>query len=138
MPLVVSDDGVAFQLDAARVAYNSALLRIHLFKNSISPDRTTTLGAFTEADFSGYAPQTITSWSSVTVGSHVATTAPTPVVFSVGVGGVANNIYGYYVTDSTDSILYWSEVDPAAPVALNTLGQTYTVYLQDTNYSQYP
>lgn len=138
MALVISDAGISYILDAIRAKFNVDVLNIHLFVNNLTPARTNVLGDFSEANFSGYAIQAVPTWGAPAVASHVATSQPAGVVFTVGVGGVSNNVYGYFVTDPGNSVLYWSERDAAAPITLSIVGQTYTINLINTYESKYP
>lgn len=138
MSLVVSDAGISYQLAALIAQYNADVLRIHLFQNNITPTKSNVLGDFTEATFDGYAAINIGTWSAPAVSGHVASSSPPQVTFSKTAGVTTNNIYGYYVTDAANSVLYWSERDPNGPVPMAVNGDQYRVLLQDTQESKFP
>jgi hypothetical protein len=136
MSLIVSDQGIAYQLNALIAKYGADALLLHLFQNDYTPtDSTAILSNLTEADYDGYAAATISGWASASVTSHVASSAATPIVFTKSAGATPNTIYGYYITDSASTVLYWVERDPAAPVNMTIAGNTYTVTVRDTQQS---
>jgi len=100
---------------------------MHLYKNNLVPSSGTVLGDFTEADYTGYAPLTITGWSAPVMSGVNAITSPGPQDFVAGVICTPNDIYGYYVTDPTDTFLIFAERDGVAPVAMNVTGKIYRV-----------
>lgn len=94
---------------AAMGRYDGAVVR--LFKNDITPDRTTVLADLTEADFAGYAASSAVVWGAVfsdendaanVVGGSKQFQASGPV-------SPAQQIYGYYVTNAAGDTLYWAE-----------------------------
>ncbi len=133
--LYVSDLGIAYQLNALVAKYGADALNLHLFQNNYTPSDSSVIGDFTEATFDGYAAETLSGWTSASVTAHVATSNATPIAF-VKTGSVtSNNIYGYYVTNSANTVMYWAERDGAAPIVMNANGDTYTVTVRDTQQS---
>lgn len=131
--LVVSDLGVFSAMEILRQTWNSALLRLHLFQNNIIPARTNVLADFTEATFDGYAPVSISTWAVSVVSGHIAVSTPNNAIFTKSAGPTSNSVYGYYVTNSANTQLLWSERDPAAPFLLSVAGTQYSVQLSQ-NY----
>jgi hypothetical protein len=85
---------------------------LHLFKNDYTPVPGSALGDYVEADFPGYAADTIpnTEWGTVTVAAHVASMTQTEVnSFEANAAGfVSQTVYGYYVTGAGGAFL-WGE-----------------------------
>lgn len=139
MAAVHSHIGLKFALDTYLAGVITAAFRLHLFVNAITPDVDTVIGDLVEADninFPGYAAQDLTPYGAAfDDGDHARSTAAT-YTFTVSSPGPGLDIYGYFVTDSSDGGLYWCERDPDAPVAIGTVaGSTYKVTpnLSDTN-----
>lgn len=127
MTLKMADDGIKEKLSQARTAWNSVKLRLHLYKSNTTPTNASILSDFTECDFAGYAAQDISTWSVPTVAAHVATMTAAANLFTRSTTGASQNIYGYYVTDSTNATLEWAERDPNAPIVLTVAGDSYQV-----------
>lgn len=117
---VWSDDGLANLLDVFLGVVAPAALHLHLFKSNTTVDTDTVLGDLTEADFAGYAVQTLSFPGGSFVASHIATNQADPATFTISAG--TQNIYGWYLTDDTDTILITSQRDPAAPVLMDVAG----------------
>jgi hypothetical protein len=99
---------------------------LHLYKNNYTPVEGSTSSNFTEADFTGYAPVALASWSLPVLTPPYEQVTSAAVPFTVGTVGVGNTIYGYYVTDLGGALL-WAERDPNAPIAMTATGNQYTV-----------
>lgn len=99
---------------------------IRLFTNNLTPDPTDLVGAFTECTDAGYAAIPLSAWPSAIFAVDRATFTFPGVLFGPFAG--ANNIYGYFVTDSTGADLYWSEraVSPVPPI-VTSFGSGLTV-----------
>lgn len=117
---VWSDLGIAKALDDIVAGAGFSTAKLRLFKNNVTPDNTKVIGDFTEATFSGYAAISLTGWSAAAVTAHVAQSDPTAGTFTITSGTQA--IYGWYVTDSGGTVLYWAQRDPSAPVTLDASG----------------
>ena len=120
----IPDSGCRFLLDLITDGLGSAPL-VHLFRADHTPAAGDTPESYVEADYSGYAPQALTTWTAAQTVGGVTTAIGDQLTFTVGPGGVGNDVYGYYVTDATDTVLLWAERDPAAPVEMQTEGQEY-------------
>lgn len=85
--------------------------RLHLYKNNYFPNRVSTLGAFVEADFDGYAPKdmTLADWQAIQLADGIAI-AQWGVGFTSWIADSgAQDIYGYYVTDPDDVLCILAE-----------------------------
>jgi len=92
-------------------------VHVHLFANNVTPDQSTTLGTFTEAAWAGYAVQNVlaSAFSLTGVAGHVGGITAAAVAFGNSSGG-NQSAYGYYVTDTTDTILLWCARFDSAPI----------------------
>ena len=92
---------------------------LHLYNADVTPTDSTLQTSLTECTEAGYAPITLTgsSWTTTQVGG--LTTAEYPEsTFSFTTGA---DVYGYYVTDTSDQIL-WTERFSGAPFQLPDTG----------------
>ena len=125
---------VAVVPDAAMKALIALLLadeiKLRLGKNNITVGKSTVIGDFTEADFTGYAAVSIT-WGTVAVdGSHNAYSDITPITFTRSSGATSNTIYTWYVTNSAGSVLYAGRtLDTPIPMTVN--GDQLTISLTE-------
>lgn len=100
---------------------------IHLFKVAHTPVAGDTVSDYVEADFEGYAPLAATGWGAPATVGGVTSSIADQLTFTKGVGGVGNDVYGYFATDLSGTVLYWAESDPAAPIDMNVDGREYLV-----------
>lgn len=91
-----------------------------LYINNITPADTDTAGTYTEAGFPGYSAITLTgaSWNaaaseSISYGSQQTWTCS---------GASTDDVYGYFIIQTTSGILLWSERDASAPFAVRVSG----------------
>src|SRR5262249_55847391 len=105
MTLKLVDTGLQRKLTDLASAWNSTPLKLHLYKSNTTPTTSSTVGSFTESTFPGYAAQNITGWAYDTVAAHVADMIATMNTFTRSTTGTAENVYGYYVTDSAGTTL---------------------------------
>lgn len=127
MSLVLADNGLSAILSELRTNWNATAIRIHLFKSNTTPTTSSVLGDFTEADFAGYAALNLITWAAPSVTSHVGRMTAATRTFTRSTTGAAQSIYGYYVTDNSDTVLLWAERDGAAPIVLTNAGDSYTI-----------
>jgi hypothetical protein len=116
--IVVPDTG---EEQVARLLLNmdeASDVEYHLYVNDYEPEASTLLSDFTEASGSGYAFKTVAgvSWTIVQGDPTVATASPLLWLFS---GSDLGNTYGYYVTDSTNALL-WAERFTDGPYNVTT------------------
>ncbi len=105
-------------------------LQLNLFKNNYTPISTTVLTDFVVANYVGYNPQTIvkTNWSIPTNdGAGRAISNNLLFNFAATSGATPNDIYGYYVTNTGLTIVYWAERFTGAPIAMSTTGATLSI-----------
>jgi hypothetical protein len=133
MSLIMCQDGDTLLVNELIGAVLTSNYIMHLFQNNVTPAQTDTLKAYTEADFGGYvAGQTMHTWGAATIVSSHAVSSAAQLTWTRDTSAktnpaVNNNIYGYYVTESTNALLVFAERDPSAPIAMNTNAQTYKV-----------
>lgn len=124
MALKVPDDA---ELLFAQMIKDNWTTVIRLFKNDKVPANGDDVSDYTEADFSGYAEQDITSgWANPITLNDKATLIGSTAVFTHNGGPTGNSIYGYYIVDGNGDLLF-AERNPAAPTTIDQLGETYAV-----------
>lgn len=123
MSLKVPDVGEATILDHLLGAYGDDL-EVRLYQNDYTPVDGSVLGSFTQADFEGYAGQNAESWTGAVMASGRARSTADQITWTKGTGGTGNSIYGYYVVDADENLL-WAERDPSAPVNMTSDGNIY-------------
>lgn len=95
-------------------------LVLKLYKNNITPSDTDVAGTYTEATFPGYSAITLTgaTWNAPAAGSISYSAEQT---FTCS-GASTDDIYGYYVIQTTSGTLLYSERDGSAPFAVRISG----------------
>jgi hypothetical protein len=115
MDLVFPNQGLKEQLQ--RILTSGFNWR--LFTNNITPTRSNVLSDFTEAIFSGYAPW-FQQWTDFTLNGVSGNTgyaiAP-PVAFSNS-SGSDQQVYGYFVTDTGNTMVVAAARFDGAPVTI--------------------
>jgi hypothetical protein len=117
MALVVPDLGEVRLLNYIVNKVSPTNLVLHLYSNSLTlSTETFSTGSFTEATATGYSSVTLTGagWNASTVGGISSALYDNGITFSFSVG---QDIQGYYVTDTSNNIL-WAEEFPGAPFQL--------------------
>lgn len=137
MAIKVSHDGDKWILmDGVQQAH----LELHLYQNNFTPVAgPMSLGDFVEADFSGYAAETLDAgdWAVPSiVANHAQTSQPTK-QFTHDGGPTDNNIFGIYVTDQPPTVVLWAERDPAAPVVMDPGANPYNYTPVVTSISEF-
>jgi hypothetical protein len=129
MPITICNDGELMALLRIRDYFNtSGALYCRLFQNDITPDEDSELGDFVEADFDGYAQIIMNLWQGVALdGTDRAFTYHGTTSFLQTGTGTTNDIYGFYLADVTDVLLFGAMRDAAAPVAMDAIGKVYNV-----------
>jgi hypothetical protein len=97
---------------------HSDVLRLKLFANDWTPSKTDTVSQYTELVYLGYAAKLLTpsEWTidiDGLTGNYVASFAQQIWTFSSSI-----TVYGYYITDSGGTNVYFAERFPDAPVTL--------------------
>lgn len=125
MPLVAPDEGeiLLLQYIVNMTAATDPVL--HLYNNTdLTVDEAVTIGDITEASAAGYAAITLTGGSWTTTQSVGVTTAEySEQTFAFTTGA---SLYGYYVTDTSDNLL-WLEEFSGAPFTLPSGGGTIAI-----------
>lgn len=125
MPLVAPDEGeiLLLQYIVNMTAATDPVL--HLYNNTdLTVDEAVTIGDITEASATGYAAITLTGGSWTTTQSVGVTTAEySEQTFAFTTGA---SLYGYYVTDTSDNLL-WLEEFSGAPFTLPSGGGTIAI-----------
>ena len=122
----VPDTGCRALLDLLSAAWGSSLL-VHLFRADHTPAASDVVASYTEANFEGYVAQAATAWSAAVTIGGVTFAFAEELEFLKGIGGVGNDVYGYFVTDAGGTVLLWAERDPNAPVDMSVDGNSYWV-----------
>jgi hypothetical protein len=126
MPLVLPDEGERRLLGYIVNKTAPTNLVLHLYTNSVNlSTETWTASSLTEATGAGYSSVTLTggNWTVSTNAGVSAAVYNTTVTFSFSVG---QDVQGYYVTDTSNNIL-WAEEFPGAPFSLPSTGGDITI-----------
>jgi len=115
-------ENLALEMITNKTAPQNLVLK--LYKNNITPSDTDTAATYTEADFTGYSAITLTgaSWGAASGG----TIAYAQQTFTCS-GVSSNSIYGYFVIQTTSTVLLYSERDASAPFTVAVSGDAVKV-----------
>lgn len=109
MALLLVNQGESIMLEALVNKTAPQTLVLKLFKSDTTPSEAHTEANYTEADFTGYSAVTLTgaSWS-------VSGTSPTQIsyaeqTFTSSAGSQDQDVYGYYIVQSSSGKLVWAE-----------------------------
>lgn len=128
---VVNDQGLQDWLNDLIVGAVFSAMKCRLFVNNHTPVvGDASPAVYTEAAFTGYVAVTLSGWSAATVSGHVATTVSATVTFTLTAGTAT--IYGAFLTNSAGTRLEGAQLDPNAPVTLNTTVSVYQVVVSVT------
>ncbi len=132
MTFIATYEGALNALAAMQSAINNFYVRLFTAPTVLSD--AVTLGSITQAAFMGYAAVNPAWGAAFLDGSNVArSNAPTAVFHYTDVSGTAL-IYGYYLTDPGNTLLFGAELFPAAV----TLSPTLNTLSIDTSYTHFP
>jgi len=86
---------------------------MRLYQNDYTPTAATTLADLTEADFTGYAAVTLTTWSGVylTAAGYAAVNSPLASFRPVAPFTVGNQIYGIFIRDVAGALVLAQRFD---------------------------
>lgn len=100
-------------------------LRLRLFTNSLTPSNTDAVGAYTECVDSLYAAAVLAggTWTLSAISNGKATIYPAVTFTFSG----SNSLYGWYLTDSANAIVYGAGNFVSPPVIIPVGGGTYSV-----------
>lgn len=110
MALVVPD---TLEVSILEWLLETADLKLKLFANNYEPNEKSVIASFTEVSGGGYAAKTLLSTDWTITANGLAYQAAQTFEFSAATGG-SGVIYGYYVTDTTGTVLKWAESLPSA------------------------
>lgn len=128
MSEVWSVDGQALALNAVI----AETMIVKLFKNDFVPLVTSDVADYVEATFPGYSSQPIgvfadPEYDAITEQS----TCTAPLLTWTQTSGSAQNIYGYYVTSSDGSLVYFAQRGDYVPIVMSA-GNSMSVLPQIT------
>lgn len=94
-------------LVASLVKYVAGGFNYHLFVNDWHPSLADTLANYTEAAWSGYAPIVVNDGQFIpsVVVNHIAQ-IEAPIINFGNTSTAVQNVFGYFVTDTTNAILF--------------------------------
>jgi len=111
------------------------LKTLRLFKNDHVPDEADVNGSYTEANFSGYASQALSTWNAAFLNDDdKGEIDADPKTFTHNGGGTSNTVYGAYVTNNAGDVIYAERFD--APRVLSASGDSITYTARITAVSQ--
>ena len=138
MSLKVVDVGLQQLLEYLREKLNAVgNTSIRLYKNNHTPAAADLLGTYTEADFAGYS-RVSTTWNAATLDTtaHKATMVAPVATYLCAGGGTTNNVYGYYVVDASENLL-WAELFTGGPFSMANFGDIIAFQPVLTQISQF-
>ena len=112
--------------DATTLAPAALAVHVHLAKAPFTPAGTRVVADFVEADFAGYAPLDAgvgpqQNFIDPSNGNRTVQLVEPPGGWhwqASGVGNLPQTIYGYYVSDNADAVLFGSKlIQPPIPLA---------------------
>jgi hypothetical protein len=114
MALLVTDTGAKELLERGLKQIEGS--KLHLFSNNYTATNGTIIGDLTECAVSGYSAITLAAatWT-VTTATNITTANYAEQTFTLTTTGSA---YGYYVSNSANTVLLWAETFTGAPFAL--------------------
>jgi len=104
-------------------------LYVGLYQQQHAPAVTDDVGTYQriECNFPVYVRQPIPAWVGVALDAdNVGVALGSFVNWTVTYDGTPNDVYGYFVVDSKNNLL-WAQADPAAPQPMHSVGQRYRV-----------
>jgi hypothetical protein len=119
-----STPGFAFNIAGQVCGVGGALYnaKVHLYVNNLDPIPSNVLADFSEATFTGYAAATLASVAPYYDPAQKVNMAGVSQLF-VATAAMPNNlIYGYYITDSTDTYLWFAELFQGGPISIAAIG----------------
>ncbi len=125
MGIAWNDDGIKDNVNDATAGHLSAAT-LHLFQHGPTYTNATTLGALTEATFTGYSSVALAGWTTAGVTAHVASSVANPITFTLTAG--TQSIGGWYVKDAGGNLMMGGN-DVNDPIVLSTTVNTYQVTL---------
>lgn len=122
--LVDGAELVALRYMTGNVASTERLV-LKLYKNDRTPSESDTAGDYTEATFTGYVQEVLTTWTFTAGSSPFAEHAE--VEFVSTIAQPAQSVYGYYIVRETTGDLVAAERFPLAPITVQNVGEAFKV-----------
>lgn len=106
-----------------------AELEIRLYVNDYTPTQESVIEDFEEAEFTGYVAHGVGEFAAAEIAGDVASaTQDVDEEWMVTLTSGTDNVYGFFITDSEDNVLYAGR-DPNAPVRMQVNGDEYSLKL---------
>jgi hypothetical protein len=106
------------------------LKTLRLFKNDHVPAVGDTNANYTEANYSGYASQALSTWNAAFLNAdNKGEIDAAEKTFTHNGGGTANTIYGAYVTNNAGDVIYAERFDAPRVMSANGDSIPYTARL---------
>lgn len=124
MSLIVPDEGeqVLIRRMLKPAVGDDLALHLRTFQNNLIPNKETVIGDVVESTYAGYAmkPLLPSGWATpIEVGGVAQMTWAAGFLSWLATAGT-QDVYGYYVTDNTDTTLLWIERFPVPQVVTTT------------------
>lgn len=109
---------------------------VHLYQSTLVPSITTTLAELNaaEADFSGYATETMVAWFDpifAPASGYLIQSPQVQFAFDSGLGAVTNTVGGAYFVDATGDLRLILALQPAEYIGFATDGDGWTFNIID-------
>ncbi len=127
MALLVTNEGETIALKALLNHTAGQNLVLKLFKSNTTPAEADTVGTYTEADFTGYVSLTLTGSSWVVTPGAPTSAAYAQQTFTSSADQSAQNVYGYYLIQTTSGTLVYAERFTGAPFVIQNNGDNIKV-----------
>lgn len=97
-------------------------VKLHLYKNNLTPSESDTLNNYTESAATGYSviPLPGSSWTFATAGGTSTASFPQQTFTYT----TSESVYGYYITNAAETTLIWAERFTGAPFTIPSGGGT--------------
>lgn len=120
MPLRIPNAGetTALSIMVGKTAVEN--LRLRLFTNNVTPSDTDVPATYTEASGNGYANVLLTAANWVITAGDPASAAYPEITFTFT--GALGNVYGYYITGETSTVVRWAERFTTSPFDVQANG----------------
>lgn len=134
MPLIWQRQGTLKLMDDLAAGFFPTLA-IALFRNDFIPTTASVLADFTEANFPGYAPQSISTPNPAFLNGGLAAEVDADLVTFTQTGGPAQVVYGYFVYDAALVVIAAQRFP--APQNMTGAGASLDVGVKFTGISQF-
>jgi len=132
MALVVVNQGCQTELRDWLNFEAAQNMVLKLYSNNQTPGKTDTEANYTEATFTGYSAVTLTGGSWTVTSANPAVASYAQQTFTSSANQSTQNIYGYFVIQTTSGKLMWAERFSDAPVPITNNGDNIKITPQVT------